>query len=156
MTQTRASLETQFGPFTSGGQKNGPITALRMVATAEVLTTRLCCASPRPTRRVSMQQVNRIHSSPSAPKASAALHARARPESAIPYGETGHLWRHRQAHGLFRPSVGPALAGQNPIPIIKSLATRHGAKGINRFSGKAGSDDEKLRLLPIEGALGAF
>ena len=150
MTQTRASVETQFGPLTAVAE-DGAITALEWCATAEPDDT--------PLLREALAQLAAFDAGtltkftvPLAPEGSAALHAVLAQISAIPYGETVTYGDIAKATGLSAQSVGQ-LCGANPIPVIIPCHRVMGAKGLTGFSGKGGVET-KVALLRHEGAGG--
>ncbi len=150
MTQTRASVETRFGPLTVV-EDSGAIIALEWCATAEPDET--------PLLREALAQLAAFDAGtltkftvPLAPQGSAALHAVLAQISAIPYGETVTYGDIAKVTGLSAQSVGQ-LCGANPIPVIIPCHRVMGAKGLTGFSGKGGVET-KVALLRHEGAGG--
>ena len=150
MSQTRASVETRFGPLTVVAEGDA-IIALEWCATAEPDET--------PLLREALAQLAAFDAGtltkftvPLAPQGSAALHAVLAQISAIPYGETVTYGEIAKTTGLSAQSVGQ-LCGANPIPIIIPCHRVMGAKGLTGFSGKGGVET-KVALLRHEGAGG--
>jgi methylated-DNA-[protein]-cysteine S-methyltransferase len=150
MTQTRASVETQFGPLTAVAE-DGAITGLEWCATAEPDETPLLCEALAQIAAFDAGTLTKF-SVPLAPQGSAALHAVLAQISAIPYGETVTYGDIAKATGLSAQSVGQ-LCGANPIPVIIPCHRVMGVKGLTGFSGKGGVET-KVALLRHEGAGG--
>lgn len=151
LRQTRACVETRFGPLTVV-EDAGAIIALEWLATAQPDDT--------PLLRDALAQLAAFDagtltafSLPLAPKGSPALGAVLAQISAIPFGETVTYGDIAKATGLSAQSVGQ-LCGVNPIPVIIPCHRVMGAKGLTGFSGKGGVET-KVALLRHEGA-GSF